>query len=84
MLTDAGLVDVAIDEHALVIEDVSPEADFASLEADHPVWRAGRRAIGESRWACLREDSIAALRAHNEDPSALRVTSPYLVTHARR
>lgn len=78
----AGAVDVR--EEALPFAAASPEAWLAEQEEHHPVWRWGRRRLGEERWARLRDESLARLREGNEDPAAFRTTSRYLVVVARR
>jgi len=84
LLTDAGAREVHADEDHLTFKAASPEAWFAEQEEHHPVWRWGRRTLGDERWERVREESIAALEAANEDPAAFRATSRYLVVTAVR
>ena len=62
----------------------SPEAWLAEHEEHHPAWRWGRRTLGPEAWEGVRARMLAALEAGNEDPSAFRTTSPYLVAVAAR
>jgi len=84
LLTSAGAREVHADEDHLTFKAASPEAWFSEQEEHHPVWRWGRRVIGDERWSRVREESIAALEAANEDPAAFRATSRYLVVTAER
>jgi hypothetical protein len=75
----AGMTTRALDA-GLVIEGESPEAYFAAIERFHPLSVAMRPLLDRTgRYPELREDAIAELRAGNEDPGALRITSPYRV-----
>ena len=65
--------------HPLTFRAASPEAWFATQEAEHPAWRAGRRALDDVTWAQVRKDSVEELATANEDPAALAVTSTYRV-----
>ncbi len=80
--TRHGATGIAQHREQLVFSAASPEAWFAEQEEHHPVWRAVRAQHEGARWDRLREDTITVLRDGNEDPSALRVTSDYLVTLA--
>ena len=62
----------------------SPEAWLAEHEEHHPAWRWGRRTLGPGAWRGARARMLAALHAGNEDRSAFRTTSHYLVTVAAR
>ena len=60
-------------------------ADYLDQQADHPLAVAGQAVLaprGESQ--PLRERMLAIYEASNEDPSAFRVTSTYVVATARR
>ena len=70
---------VEVRDASLPFTAASAAAWFAEQEDHHPVWRWGRRQLGEDRWADLRERSVAVLEAGNEDPSSFRTTSRYLV-----
>jgi len=78
---------VSIEEETLSFEAESPEAWFTDQEEHHPIWRgikAALSALPGDEWARVRERSVAALRAGNEDASRLRVTSHYLVVTVTR
>jgi len=62
----------------------SPAAWLDAQEAHHPVWRHARRSLPAAAWERVREASIAALEAGNEDPAAFRATSRYLIARAVR
>lgn len=66
----------------LTFRGSSPAGWFDEAEQYHPVWRAGRRQLGEATWAQIRADSIAELAAANEDPSAFAATSTYRIIRA--
>ena len=76
---------VSSSDEALRFEADSPEAWFAEQQEHHPVWRFAERALSSrpGAWASLRERSIEALAAGNEDPAAFRVTSEDLVYEVR-
>ncbi len=84
MLTRHGAASVEIREHTLPFSAASPDAWFADQDLHHPVWRWVRRQVTDERWGQLREESVALLSDANEDPSAFRTTSRYLVVTARR
>ena len=77
---------VAIEEAKLEFTAASPEAWFDEQEEHHPVWRFVHRALAGQplAWAAVRERSVEVLRARNEDPSAFRATSGYLVITATK
>jgi SAM-dependent methyltransferase len=63
---------------------ISFQADSPQQMSDewadhHPVWLATRDAVGDERYAQLRDDIVETLEAGNEDPSAMKMTSDYLV-----
>ena len=76
---------VAIDEATMTFAAASPAAWFEEQECHHPIWRGVREALNAlpGEWDGVRARSIAHLEAGNEDPTALRVTSPYLLITAR-
>ncbi|MGD9573669.1 MAG: hypothetical protein AB7V62_17460, partial [Thermoleophilia bacterium] len=82
LVAGAGARDVTQHEGELPTEADSPEAWFEEQTANHPVWRWARRIIPAGRWDRVRDDSVAALAAGNEDPEAFRALMPYLVTRA--
>jgi SAM-dependent methyltransferase len=63
----------------------SPESFVEAWFRDHPLWIADREML-ESHGAMdeVRERTIAVFASANEDPRALRVTSPYAVITLRR
>lgn len=78
---------VAIEEESLSFEAESPEAWFTEQEENHPIWRGTKAALSAlpgGEWDRVRERSIAALRAGNEEAARMRVTSHYLVVTATR
>lgn len=84
LLAAAGASDVVQHEAELLFAADSPEAWFAEQEEHHPVWRWARRLLAAERWDRLRDDTVAAMRAGSDDPTAFRARSPYLVTRALR
>ena len=74
-----GAADVEVRDAHLPFTAESPGAWFAEQEEHHPVWRWGRRQLGEERRERLRASSVAVLAEGNEDPAAFRTTSRYLV-----
>lgn len=84
LLTGAGAREVDVEEDHLTFTAASPEAWFTDQEEHHPVWRWGRRELGEERWARVHAESVAVLEGANEDSAAFRTTSRYLVVIALR
>jgi SAM-dependent methyltransferase len=84
LLRARGAASVDVAEHELAFTAASPAAWFGEQEEHHPAWRAGRRALGETRWERLRAQTVTVLGAANEEPSAFRTTSRYLLVLARR
>lgn len=78
--------DLRVSQDGLVFTAVSPEAWFVEQEEHHPMWRAARAALTAAgrpeAWGEVRERSLTLLHEHNEDDTAFRATSPYLVTRA--
>jgi len=75
----AGMTTRVLDA-SLAIEGESPEAYFAAVERFHPLSVALRPLLdGTGHYPEIREEAIAELRAGNDDPLALRITSPYRV-----
>jgi SAM-dependent methyltransferase len=83
-LADAGARDVRATTAEIAFAAESPAAWMAGEEEHHPAWRAARRALGARRWEEVARRMLAALEDGNEDPSAFRATSGYLVVVARR
>ncbi len=84
LLIQEGSGWVTIDEAAHVFRAESPEAWLTETEELHPVWRWARRMLSAERWDLVRSDSLAALRAWNEDPNVFAATSRYLLVQATR
>lgn len=75
-------VPVEVVGHTLSFTAESPEAWLSEQELHHPVWRMAVGALPADVWANARAETLAALRAHNDDPAAFRVESPYVVVIA--
>ena len=80
----AGARDVRTTTAGLGYSAESPEAWLAEHEEHHPAWRWGRRTLGPGTWRGVRAQMLAALHAGNEDRSAFRTRSHYLVAVAAR
>ena len=73
-----------VHDATLAFTQPSAEAWIEEGERHHPVSMTMRRAVtDETRYAQARAAAIAALERHNEDPSAWRVTSRYVVYELR-
>ncbi len=72
-----------ITEEELPVAATSAGDLLADLEANHPAWRAVRRATSAEEWDPLSADMLLALEAGNRDPDAFLIGSPYLLTLAR-
>jgi hypothetical protein len=64
------------------------EADSAEAFADewmdrHPVWLAGRAALGDEAYAALRDPLLAVLEEGGEDAAGFRVSGVALVAVAQ-
>jgi len=71
---------VEAEDASLTVTGASPEAYFADGERHHPMSVAMRGLLeAGGRYPELRDEAVAALRTHNEDPGGFRVTSPYRV-----
>jgi SAM-dependent methyltransferase len=76
---------IRMHEGVLRITAESPEAYFQANEQCHPMSVAGRPLLeGAGTYSEVREPALAILREGNEDPQALRVSSPYRVIEVRR
>lgn len=64
----------------------SSPRDYLEVESgEHPLWVSGRAVLEPlGRVDALREQALEILERGNEDPSAFRVTSRYVVATARR
>jgi SAM-dependent methyltransferase len=59
--------------------------DFVETEfRHHPIWLETAQLIGPAATADLRRESAAVVAAANEDPSALRMTSDYVIATLSR
>lgn len=76
--------EVRVEPRELAFTATSPEAWFEEQETHHPVWRSIARMLSPEAWRLVRERSVAALRAHNQDPEAFRVSSGYFVVTVTR
>jgi SAM-dependent methyltransferase len=57
----------------------SPQQMSDEWADSHPVWLATRELVGDDRYARLRAEIVEMLEAGNEDPTAMKLTSDYLV-----
>jgi SAM-dependent methyltransferase len=74
-----------VHDHQLAFEAASPESFADDQLAHHPMWLEARALLEPAgRWDGIEPKVVAALAAANEDPSAFRVTSDYVVVVARR
>jgi ubiquinone/menaquinone biosynthesis C-methylase UbiE len=74
---------VEVERYAHAFEADSAEA-FADEWMDrHPLWLAGRAALGDETYAALREPLVAVLEEGNEDPAGFRVSGVALVAVAQ-
>src|SRR5262245_15466025 len=72
-----------ITEHGLSFSGTSPAAWLLEQATFHPVWLESKRLIAEDRFEQLLDETTAILSAANEDPDAMRATSPYIVVKGR-
>lgn len=84
LLERNGSSDVEVREEGLTFTAKSPVHWFDDQVEHHPVWRWGRRQLGDTAFEQLRARSAAVLADGNEDPEAFRTTSRYFVITARR
>ena len=76
---------VEIQEGQLRITAASPEAYLEANEQQHPLILAGRPALERAgTYSQVRNEALRILRQGNEDPQALRVSSPYRVIEVHR
>jgi SAM-dependent methyltransferase len=76
---------VAVERAELAFSGSSAEWFVDTWFRDHPLWIADRVALeSHGAMAEVRERTIAVVDAANEDPGALRVTSPYAVAMLKR
>ena len=76
---------VELKEEELSFTAASPGEFLDAEMLDHPAWIAARRML-EPRGglSALRDETLAIFARANENPSAFRVTSRYVVALARR
>jgi ubiquinone/menaquinone biosynthesis C-methylase UbiE len=75
---------VSFTEGQLAVIGSSPEAYFDQVQSVHPISVSTRPLLQQAgAYERVRERMIAALAAHNEDPSALLLTSRYLIAQIR-
>ena len=81
-----GKGSLTLERQRLPFRAESPEAWFADVEENHPVWRSAVRGVGSesARWRDVRRRSISLLHKENEDPDRFCVTSDYLVATLTR
>jgi SAM-dependent methyltransferase len=76
---------IEVHDHRLAFEAASPAAFAEDQMAHHPMWLEARALLEPAgRWDGIEPKVLAALETANEDPSAFRVTSDYVVVVARR
>jgi SAM-dependent methyltransferase len=74
---------VTVERYGHAFEGSSPEAFADDWMERHPLWLAGRDALGPDAFAALRDPLIAALTDGNEDPAGFRATSTALVAQVQ-
>lgn len=83
LLTAHGL-QPRIVEASVPLQGESPEAWWATLEAEHPFWRLAisHFAAEPERWAAIRGQALELLRQGNEVSTGFRATSRYWIVRA--
>lgn len=71
---------VHCEKHRITFSTASPEAQNDEWFDHHPMWLATKGLIGEEAYAGFRSESLALLHEVNEDASAMRFTSSWLMT----
>jgi SAM-dependent methyltransferase len=73
-----------VHRHQIAITAASPQ-DYADADLDsHPLWVEARTVLeAAGRWKSLRDKVIELQFRVNEDPSAFRVTCPYVIAAGR-
>jgi SAM-dependent methyltransferase len=75
---------VSFAEGQLVFTGLSPEAYYDEVQSVHPMSVSARPLLEQAgTYDDVRAQMIDALAAYNEDPSGLRLTSPYLIAEIR-
>jgi SAM-dependent methyltransferase len=72
-------ISIQTETHRISFQADSPQQMSDEWADNHPVWLATKAAVGDERYARLRVEILAALEAGNEDPSAMKLTSEYLL-----
>jgi SAM-dependent methyltransferase len=76
---------VESERHELSFLDGSPGAFIAAELRDHPAWIAARETLEPyGELDALTERAVAILTEANEDPSAFKITSEYVIAVLRR
>lgn len=71
---------VQCERHRIAFVTASPEAQNDEWFDHHPIWLGMKRVIGEERYEDLRAESLGLLHEINEDASAMRFTSTWILT----
>ncbi len=79
LFADHGL-SVHCEKHRIAFVTASPEAQNDEWFDHHPMWLATKQLIGDDAYAELRTESLSLLHEVNEDASAMRFTSSWLLT----
>ena len=77
-------VRVCIEEHEMPFVAASPRAYVDEHTEHHPAWLSLNRALPAERYAALEDELVSILETANEDPDALRVSSPYVMVRIER
>lgn len=75
---------VRVDEQVMPFVARSPGDWVREQGEHHPGWISARAALGPEAYGALEEEMAGILAAATDDPSGLRVTSPYLVVRVER
>lgn len=76
---------VSVHHHQLAFTAPTPETYADEQLEHHPMWNAARAVLEPAgRWQELRAEVIGVLTGANEDPTAFRTTSDYVVVVATR
>lgn len=74
---------VTVERYAHAFEDASADAFADAWMERHPMWLAGRSALGDEAYAALREPLLAALGEGDGGPDGFRVSSVALLAVAQ-
>jgi SAM-dependent methyltransferase len=78
LFAEHGLA-IQCEERAVSFTADSPAAMSDEWAGHHPVWLATKGAVGEERYAELRDEIRDACERFNEDPAGMKLTSRYLL-----